>query len=236
MTVVCCLKTFVVATFNIRAGRGLDNRRDLKRIANTLRGADFVGMQEVDEYRLRSGFVSQITKLGRYLGHSYHEHFYAKKDWFIGRYGNAVTTCFNVIRAKKFTLPRLERKYRRALVWVCFTVGDKLVHAFVIHGERTADRTGLAQWPQISYAISTMEDITKGQPYIFMGDFNTPHSGKVYEKLSKKYADASAVNPSFYKLKHRDYIFVKGLDIEDAWHIENGSSDHPAVFARLSFK
>lgn len=56
-------------TYNIRNGRGADDRVDLDRIADVIRpyGADVVALQEVDVCRARSGGVDQASELARRL-------------------------------------------------------------------------------------------------------------------------------------------------------------------------
>ena len=58
-------------TYNIRYGMGLDNRYDLERIANAVRGADVIGLQEVERFWRRSGMTDQPKQLGESL-HDYY--------------------------------------------------------------------------------------------------------------------------------------------------------------------
>ena len=58
-------------TYNIRYGLGLDNRYDLERIANAVRGADIIGLQEVERFWHRSGMTDQPKRLGELL-HDYY--------------------------------------------------------------------------------------------------------------------------------------------------------------------
>lgn len=59
-----------VATFNIRHGRGLDDRVDLERTAAAIRatGADLVALQELDRNFERSGDVDQPAVLAELTG------------------------------------------------------------------------------------------------------------------------------------------------------------------------
>ena len=56
-----------VVTYNIRYGLGLDNRYDLARIANAVRGADIIALQEVERLWRRSGMTDQPEQLGELL-------------------------------------------------------------------------------------------------------------------------------------------------------------------------
>ncbi len=56
-----------VVTYNIRFGLGLDQRIDLVRIANSVRGADIVCLQEVERFWRRSALTDQPEQLGNLL-------------------------------------------------------------------------------------------------------------------------------------------------------------------------
>jgi len=58
-------------TYNIRYGLGLDQRYDLERIADTVRDADIIGLQEVERFWKRSGMNDQPEILGRHLNEFY---------------------------------------------------------------------------------------------------------------------------------------------------------------------
>jgi len=56
-----------LVTYNIRFGLGLDQRIDLGRIAETVREADIIGLQEVERFWKRSGMCDQPEILGEHL-------------------------------------------------------------------------------------------------------------------------------------------------------------------------
>ena len=60
-----------VVTYNIRYGFGLDHRCDLKRIADTVRGADIICLQEVERFWRRSEMADQPARIGELLPHCY---------------------------------------------------------------------------------------------------------------------------------------------------------------------
>lgn len=57
-----------IVSYNIRFGLGLDQRIDLGRIAETVRDADIIGLQEVERLWKHSGMTDQPDILGR-VGH-----------------------------------------------------------------------------------------------------------------------------------------------------------------------
>ena len=56
-----------LVTYNIQFGRGRDARFDLGRIAEAVRGADVIALQEVERYFKRSGLTDQVAELVRRL-------------------------------------------------------------------------------------------------------------------------------------------------------------------------
>ena len=60
-----------VVTYNIRYGMGLDGRIDLERIANAVRDADVIALQEVERFWRHSGMVDQPEQLARLLPDHY---------------------------------------------------------------------------------------------------------------------------------------------------------------------
>ncbi len=60
-----------LASYNIQYGLGKDKRFDLGRIADAVRGADVIALQEVERFYKRSGFVDQAQELANLLS-DYH--------------------------------------------------------------------------------------------------------------------------------------------------------------------
>ena len=56
-----------LATYNIQFGLGKDGRYDLARIAEEVKTADIIALQEVDRYWRRSGCVDSPAVLGARL-------------------------------------------------------------------------------------------------------------------------------------------------------------------------
>ena len=234
------LESLRVASYNIRAGRGTDGIRDLSRTAKLLRGTDFVGMQEVDSGRLRSGFEDQAEVIASYLDHDYAEHFPAETYSALqggGSYGNAATSSLRVLESDMFDLPRILNKPLRRLAWVKLEVNCEPVHIFVIHVTNAPGTSGTVQWTQIEAALAIIDEKVGNppEPHIFMGDFNAPPDGHIVKQLRKRFTDTVLTRaPETYTEPRGDYVFVAGdLEVLDAGHVFNRSSDHPAVFTTL---
>lgn len=54
-------------TYNIQYGRGMDDRIDLERIADAVRDADVITLQEVERYFPRTGNIDQVEELTNLL-------------------------------------------------------------------------------------------------------------------------------------------------------------------------
>jgi endonuclease/exonuclease/phosphatase family metal-dependent hydrolase len=94
-----------LVAYNIRFGLGLDQRVDLGRIAETVRDADIIGLQEVERFWKHSGMSDQPDILGRHL-----KEFYWLPDPPERSPGRGLTLDYC------FVGPELGRKVKRA--WV----------------------------------------------------------------------------------------------------------------------
>jgi endonuclease/exonuclease/phosphatase family metal-dependent hydrolase len=60
-----------LATYNIHFGLGVDGRYDLPRIADAVRGADIIALQEVERFFRRSGMTDQVAEFAALLPEYY---------------------------------------------------------------------------------------------------------------------------------------------------------------------
>ncbi len=60
-----------ILSFNIQYGRGIDDRYDLERTCERIRGADIACLQEVEQHWQRSGDVDQPAEIARLLPEYY---------------------------------------------------------------------------------------------------------------------------------------------------------------------
>ncbi len=229
-----------VATYNIHAGVGRDGQRNLERIAVTLKGADVIGLQEVDNGRVRSGFENQVRWLATALGHRYWQHFPAEDYWPLGTYGTAASSSLPVVASGVFDLPIVEKKPLRRLAWIKFLVDCRPAHAFIIHATRGDDSMASAQAAQIEAAwliISEKVDATR-EPVILLGDFNASFNSQVIRWLRERMTDVTETQPAQPSFNvFIDHIFVKGsIEVMKVAIKDSGASDHPAVVATLRWK
>ena len=228
--------TFTVVTYNIHAGVGRDGKRDLARTAETLRGADIVGLQEVDNRRPRSGFENQARTLATRLGHGYWRHFPAEDYWPFGTYGNALTSSYPVSASDAFLLPVIEGKPPRRLAWSKVLVNCKPTHVFVIHVTRAeARQSGRELQVQAALAFIKQKTNRMKEKGILMGDLNLERRDPAIHFLRQHLVEVtSRIAGDDGRSNLIDYIFVWGeVEVLEAHIIDDGSSDHPAVFATL---
>lgn len=229
-----------VATYNIHSGVGRDGKRDLNRIAETLKGTDVVGLQEVDNGRVRSGFENQARLLATALGHRYWQHFPAEDYWPLGTYGVAAISALPVVASGVFDLPIVEKKPLRRLAWIKFLVDCRPIHAFIIHATRVDDSMASAQVAQIEAAwriLSEKANATR-EPVILLGDFNASSNSQVIRWLRERMTDVIETQPPQPSFNAAiDHIFViGGIEIVKVAIKDSGASDHPAVVATLRWK
>ncbi|HEY5937480.1 MAG TPA: endonuclease/exonuclease/phosphatase family protein [Kofleriaceae bacterium] len=102
-----------VMSYNIRNGRGVDQRVDLDRIADVIApfAPDVVALQEVDVGRARSGGVDQAAALGERLGLV--ASFAPCIEDGCERYGIATLTRWQPVSVRQLALPVAEPRGRR---------------------------------------------------------------------------------------------------------------------------
>ena len=109
------MDVLILATFNIRHGRGLDDEVDLHRTARAIleTNADLIALQEVDRHHSRSGGVDQAAELERLTG--LHISFHATVRRQESEYGIAVASR-QPIDTSFHPLPRLHDEEPRGFI------------------------------------------------------------------------------------------------------------------------
>lgn len=218
-----------IGTYNIHGCKGTDGVRDPARIAEVVRGADFVGLNEVHgPSAWQSG--DQAATLGGLLGLT---SLYAPTEdpWINAQFGNGLLTRVAVEHWQVVPLPRIYGKsYRNLLHARVRAANGTPVNIVITHLDRSNDRERREQLRTVgNYFLSL------AAPAVLMGDLNSDAdeaalqfvltAPDVVDALGEKFGDGGP--------RHIDWIVVRGATVTDAGLTEAGPSDHPYAWAEL---
>ena len=226
--------TIRVGTFNIHGGKGRDGRRDLGRVAAGLRDFDFVALNEVLGPTLFEG-LDQAEQLGRELGVQW---LFAPADqrWCSGPSGNALLTRLPVAFWQRLPLPRqFDRSFRNMLLLglECPTKdGNRCtVRLLLTHVNRRYDAEREAQLGAVIALYLSL-----AEPAILLGDLNSDADDPQMRRLLQTpgVVDVVGENLGASDVPGRiDWIIARGLRCASAGTRDDGTSDHPLVWAVL---
>ena len=222
---------FRVATFNIHGGFGVDGVLNLQRTAAAVRGADFVGLNE-----LRGpGWGdprNQAEQLGSILGLGW---LFAPTEttWSGPHFGQGVLSRLPISNWKRVPLDRVNGNGYRNYVECQIPLDAKDPHAYltilVTHLDRKTDRQD-----QLRVVIRRFLEIPA--PAILMGDLNS----KITEPQLIALASEPGVSDCFGQLfqsdlarKRIDWVFIRGLECLQSQLQPTTASDHPIGWVEL---
>lgn len=230
-----------VVSYNIKHGRGNDDRLDLARTASVLKrlGPDIVGLQEVDLGVERSERVNQPRELGRQLG--MHAAFGAFMDYGGGRYGMAILSRYPLVNVRALPLP-VGNEPRVALVAEVRLPNEEVLTVVNVHFDWVED-DGF-RFAQASALADHLRTLTT--PFVLLGDFNDgPDSRtlRLFGTLAKEATKPNADRFTFSSTKPEseiDFIFTSPADRWTAKGTrvvtEPVASDHRPVFTQLTLR
>lgn len=178
-------ETLRIMSYNIRNGRGMDNKVDYPRIAEVIRknAPDVVALQELDCRTSRSQGVDVLSEIATILG--MYPTYGAAIDFQGGKYGVGILSKEKPIRVETTPLPG--REERRALL--CVELENYVV--FCSHWSLTEeDRNS-------TVAIITNKKKQYTKPVFLCGDFNAHSEEDSILSLKKDWAILSADAPTF---------------------------------------
>ena len=225
-----------ILSYNIKHGRGMDGRVDLKRTAEVIRSLspDLVTLQEVDKNCTRSGSIDLTQELAGIL--KMEGRFGKFMDFQGGEYGMAVLSKFPITSHQVHVLPRgaeprcaLEVRVNPGRDW-----GE--IRLFGIHHDWTRENLRVTQCEAL---LKKMEK-ARG-PVILAGDFNAGRKSQSvrllidsgFEILSNSQTNTF---PSDNPKVEIDFIMSKGLSFTRFSHkvvAEKIASDHRPVLVEL---
>jgi endonuclease/exonuclease/phosphatase family metal-dependent hydrolase len=221
-------ETLRIGTFNIHGCKGADGRRDVDRVAECLRGLDFVALNEVHGPQFGQT-LDQAAELGQKLGLAW---LFAPnvRTWYRFDSGNGLLSAAPVEFWQRIPLARgRERGYRNAVL-VGLKHRGQTVHVLLTHLTGGEDR---GRQEQLSAVIALF--LSLAPPAILMGDLNTDATDPQIRQLL---AMPGVVAPVDVILGNGappkiDWIITRGLRGVDAGVREEGASDHPMFWAEL---
>ncbi|MDR6878761.1 endonuclease/exonuclease/phosphatase family protein [Bacillus sp. 3255] len=220
--------SLTIMTFNMRHGQGMDDKVELSRIADLIREsrADVIALQEVDRFRLRSGFVDQAEELAKMLGMDMR--FAPSLTYTVGQYGNAILSRYPILDSSWTLLPG--SKERRSLLTATVKIGSEEVHVATTHlGLSQEDRK--LQLSRIADVLTSTEGLL-----VVAGDFNMEEDAfplKMNRINIMSVPLGQTEHGTFADGATIDYIFTNLPNAGSAWTIRTNVSDHDPVIARV---
>ena len=217
--------TLRVVTFNIRFAREIDRAIEVLR-DDSLRGADILALQEMDE--------SGTERIARTLGYDYA--FYPAVIHHTSRryFGPAVLSRWPIERSWKVLLPHAgwTRGQRRTATAAVLRVRNIRVLAYAVHLETPVQASDAERRDQ---ALAVLEDAAAWRgPVVIAGDFNSEGVGVLLARRGYAWLTRH-VGPTVAWFSW-DHVFVRGLAparprsagvVSDV----RGASDHRPVWA-----
>ncbi len=222
---------FRFMTYNIRVGKGIDQVKDLERIAAVIirEKPDVVALQEVDSVTSRTGGVDQIRELRRMTG--MHGVFASALEFDGGKYGVGILSREEPLSFKRVPLPGREEP--RVLLIVEFSDFVAMSTHFSLTEE---DRIASAE-------ILNREAMLLDKPLLVGGDFNSEPQSKPVRVLGKIFTllsdDTQPTFPADQPKVCIDYVFAKRSEyysfkiLNQIVVPESIASDHRPVLVTL---
>lgn len=216
-----------VVTFNMRHAKGMDGRVNINRTLQLLKRteADVIALQEVDRYRLRSGFQDQAAYLAKNLGMDWR--FSASLDGAVNQYGNAILSRYPIIDQEVKYLPGQER---RSVLQVRIREGGQLLSVVTTHLSVHVEERQ-RQMPLLLDFLSAVHGAA-----VLTGDFNMETANTLMWGLQDEWRQANLQQPARTVAGggQFDHIFLKGpLHAARTQNIAADVSDHFPVVADL---
>jgi endonuclease/exonuclease/phosphatase family metal-dependent hydrolase len=219
--------SFTVAAYNIRTGRGMDDRRDVTRNALDIAPFDLVLLNEVDGRA--PGFENQAHQIAELNQAGW---LFAPREMRQGRMvlGNAMVSRLPIVHWSSHPMRKTKPDGYRNFVLASAEVDGRSVRIVGVHTDGSEDRD-----EQVRILIDLFRSLEP--PVILLGDFNTRRDHPLVAKLL---ADPEVVEPmkalgQAAPENRIDWIFARGLKATEAGMFDNRNSDHPIYWARFEF-
>lgn len=149
-----------LVSYNIQYGLGRDGRYDLKRIADEIRDADIIALQEVERFWQRSGMVDEPQVLADHLP-DHHWVFRANLDMDASyrqdgrlvmrrrQFGTMVMARWPILTVRNFPLPKFgtmtQHSIQQGILETVIDPGDGPLRVYSVHLSHLCAQTRLPQ-------------------------------------------------------------------------------------------
>lgn len=222
-----------VTTYNIRYGKGLDNRVNLQRTIEALRplDSDIISLQEIERYTIRSKFKDQVQIIAQEL--EMNAVFYPSISYPGIYYGNAILSRFPIENTDRISF--FSKRENRSAILSKINISEEQ-SIFVIN-----THLGLNEEERIEAIKEIYERLSQiEEPVILMGDLNSLPIKKEYEIWDSFLTKSNVGDPiqTYYSRDWQiDYIFhSKEFVVSQTNVLKSDASDHYPVSAVLSLQ
>lgn len=223
-------------TYNIRHGRGADQKVDLGRIAAVIASCapDVVALQEVDVGRARSGGEHQAEALARRLGLTHVQFAACVTHGACEFYGIATLSRLPIAAARQLPLPAGPASEPRSALLTRLSWGTGLLDVVNTHlSLRGAERAA-----QVGALIEAFAD----RDLVVAGDLNCTPYGGPYRQLAAHLPRAARrvrTWPARLPVVQLDHVLYRGgLAVTEAHAVTSGparrASDHLPIAAAFT--
>lgn len=228
-----------VMSYNVKHGRGMDDRVDLERTAAVIRrvGPDIVALQEIDVGCGRSGGIDEARRLGELCGMD--SAFGRFMEYDGGEYGMALLSRHEILEVVNVNLPPGSEPRTSLVARIRLTESGSEVVVAGIHFYRTEEQ----RLAQARALVSHLQNETS--PVILVGDFNAEPDDPVMRFLEETFTNVPKgadrfTYPSDRPDKEIDYVLYRpatffrlsAIDVLD----EPLASDHRPLYADFAVR
>lgn len=222
-------RTLRIGTFNIHGCKD----SDVDRVAECLRGLDFVALSEVYGPQTFEK-QDQAQQLGERLGLAW-LFAPAVRVWYHRESGNGLLSAVPVAFWQRIPLSRKHDRSHRNAVLVGLEHQGRTIHVLLSHINRRHDPERRAQLRAVIALYLAL-----AEPAILMGDMNSDADDPQIRQLLETPGVADPVGdflsrktPNEETPRRIDWIFTRGFRCVEAGIRDNGASDHPMIWAEL---
>jgi len=162
-------KSMKFLSYNIQYGKGKDDRVDIARILEEIKGADVIALQELDRFWPRTNFADQVEQIATAMPDYYwvygagvdlHADQYSVENRGIRRqFGNMLLSRLPIISSRHHLLPKYGSagplSLQRSAIEATISCGSELLRVYSVHLTHLSSQTRL---PQINRLLKIHRD------------------------------------------------------------------------------